>query len=207
MGRGGHRYGAGRPGWHLKAEHCLRLDVASMARRKLLGGGTFTWRWSNTYSGEEVGSINLRVAGDLIRLSYAIDGVATTQNVYVSHTPCNYGGTRPWLNCPQCHQRIGVLFLRGGAFGCRKCANVRYTSQSEDWLGRVWRLQAKLEAKLGADWARPKGMHSTTRARLLERIWNCEEARDAALCDFLEWHTAFPSGRRRKSGPRAGPVQ
>ena len=191
MAHGGYRSGAGRPGWHVKAEHCLRLDVRSLARHKVLAGGIFSWRWTNSYTGEETGSIGLSVWGDSLRLKFSIGGKPTFQDIAVTRTPCHYGGTRPWLACPHCQQRIGVLFLRGGAFKCRRCADVRYSSQSEDAMGRAWRLQHKLEAKLGENWTKPSGMHHGTRAKLLERIFDCERARDDALAVFLSRHTGL----------------
>lgn len=46
---------------------------------------------------------------------------------------------------------------------------------------RTWRKRRKAEAKLGPNGARRKGMHLTTRERLLSLISECEEARNAAL--------------------------
>ena len=50
---------------------------------------------------------------------------------------------------------------------------------------RAWRRQAKLEARLGPNWQRPKGMHHRTRTRLLEGIFECEEIREDALAVYL----------------------
>jgi hypothetical protein len=56
-------------------------------------------------------------------------------------------------------------------------------SQSDDAVGRLWRKQAKIELEhlLAEDRRRPKGMHQTTYAKLMAKIINCEERRDAAL--------------------------
>ena len=74
-----------------------------------------------------------------------------------------------------------MLFLRAGRFACRHRQRIAYGSQSGDLSDRTWRKQAKAEAKLGPNWARPKGMHSTTRERLLSLIWEREEALKAAI--------------------------
>ena len=103
----------------------------------------------------------------------------------IERTACNFGGTRPWLCCPRCRGRVAVLFLRGSQFICRACGRVAYASQSEDSLGRTWRRQRKLEARLGAHWQRPKGMHHATRTRIVEAIHGCEMVRDDALADFM----------------------
>lgn len=185
MGTGGMRYGAGRPGSHVKAEHCLRLNIQDLKRRKLLNGGHFSWRWSNTYTGEEVGSIGIMTTADSARLSFNSDGAPITQTIPITRTPCNYGGSRPWFQCPRCWRKVGVLFLRSSNFMCRHCGRVAYSSQSEDNIGRGWREQHRLEAKLGENWRRPKHMHHKTCERLVSRIIEIEQRRDDALGAFI----------------------
>lgn len=185
MGRGGWRLGAGRPGWHIKAEHCLRLDVRVMARRNALLPGGYSWRWTSTLTGEDCGSIGYAVSASAVTLKFSKNGQPITQHVPLERTACNYGGTRPWFQCPRCGRRVAVLFLRSGLFRCRKCSGVVYGSQADDEIGRSWRRQQKLEARLDEHWRRPKGMHRATRGRILEGIWRCEEERDNALARFL----------------------
>jgi len=188
MGRGGWRYGAGRPGWHVKAEHCLSLDVRRLHRERLLrSGASFAWRWHA--DGESLGSISLRVESAALVLSYALNGEPMSQPVAILRTRCYYGGSRPWFACPRCTRRCAVLYLRAG-FECRKCSRVVYASQSDDAIGRAWRKQWRVERRLGDDWRRPKGMHRATYERLLAAIMECEERRDASLADFVLRH--FP---------------
>lgn len=52
-------------------------------------------------------------------------------------------------------------------------------------MGRAWRIQNRLEDRLGPNWTRLKGMHHSTREKLLARIWACEEAREDALAVFM----------------------
>jgi hypothetical protein len=94
--------------------------------------------------------------------------------------------TRPWFACPHCRARVAVIYMRRGGFYCRRCSQVAYYSQSEDAIGRGWRVQQQAESKLGKGWARPKGMHQATHERLLSIIWECEERREAALSRFVE---------------------
>lgn len=188
MARGGSRYGAGRPGWRAKAEGCMRLDVRDLDRRQLLRTGFFTWRWSNSYTGEEVGSISIQAASDSLELRFNCDGRPVAQHIVIDRTPCPFGGSRPWLRCDRCFLRVAVLYLRGGRFTCRHCGRVAYSSQSEDALGRTWRRQNKLESRLGEDWKRPTGMRRATFESILSRIWDCEEQRDDAICHFLARH-------------------
>lgn len=189
MGTGGMRFGAGRPAYKGKAEACLRLDVRDLARRGLLYAGVSgNWAWSNSRTGERTGTISYSIEEDAAVLTYAIDGEPKVQWVPILRTGCNYGGARPWFACPHCSTRVAMIYFRRGGFHCRKCAQVAYYSQSEDDIDRTWQKQRKAEAKLGKGWSRPKGMHATTRDRLLQVIARCEEQRNAALAVFMARH-------------------
>ena len=192
MGRGGMRWGAGRPAHKGKAEALMRLDARDLARRgSLVNGCSGTWRWTVKGTGEETGSIGYRVEDGALVLSYSLSGEPKTQHVPILATPCNYGGARTWLACPNCRARVALLYLRRGGFYCRSCARVAYYSQSEDVSGRSWQVQRKAEAKLGEYWARPKGMHETTHQRLLAIIYECEEQRDIELARFMATHAMW----------------
>ena len=182
MGTGGSRYGAGRPATHVKAEHCRRIDVRRWQREGILEAGRSGGRqWVDQETGKQTSAISYRSSGDSVTLSYSIDGEPRTQVVWLAATACNYGGTRQWFTCPIRGERVAVLFLRAGRFACRHCQRIAYESQSGDVCDRTWSKQRKAEAKLGPNGARRKGMHSTTRERLLSLIWECEKARHAAL--------------------------
>lgn len=186
MGRGGTRWGAGRPGWRAKAEQSLSLDVRVLARRRLLSHCFYTWRWRNTETGEEVGSIGITAqAGELVIRFRGGDQVVE-QRVLLEKTECHFGGARSWFRCPQCHQRVALIYSLGGRFGCRSCRRIAYSSQSEDVVARDWRKQQKLERKLGDDWQRPKGMHRTTYERLIASLLRCEERRELAIGSLLK---------------------
>lgn len=185
MARGGMRYGAGRPGWHAKAEHCLRLDIRDLARRDLLCRAGFTWQWTDKQSGKELGRIGISTIGGDLTLNYAVNGQPVTEHIGIERTECNFGGTRPWLHCPRCGSRVAVLFLRGSRFTCRPCGRIAYGSQADDLVGRLWRKQRKLERRLGENWRRPKGMHQKTRQRIVTEILECEARREAALLPVM----------------------
>jgi len=186
MGTGGSRYGAGRPAWHVKAEHCRRIDVRRWHREGVLQEGQWgSWVWTDSETGERTASIGYRADRGAMQLDYSIDGVPSSQRISLDRTGCNYGGSRPWFICPIRGERVAVLFLRAGRFACRHCQRLVYASQSGDVIDRTWRRQYKAESKLGEHWQRPKGMHKTTHERLLSIIWDCEERRDAALAGYL----------------------
>jgi hypothetical protein len=188
MGRGGQRWGAGRPAHRVKGEHLQRVEIGRWHRGGYLRDGNwFNWSWNR--GGEPTGSISVRVhSSDALRLVYSLAGDGNerrdaSQLIGLAHTPCNYGKTRPWFVCPVCDQRAGLLYMRAGRFACRQCQRVSYVSQSCDALDRTWRRQSKIEARLGDDWRRPKGMRQRTYDRLIAELVDCEELRDAAFCE------------------------
>jgi hypothetical protein len=189
MGKGGMRWGAGRPGYKAKAEQLPRIDVREWARRGYLRGPLgFSWSWNR--EGEPAGSIGVRVHGpDALTLDYRITANDVARDVAARvemvRTPCPYGGARPWFTCPRCARRVALLYLRGGDFACRHCKRVAYSSQSDDALDRLWRRQSKIETRLGEHWRRPKGMRRHTYERLIAEVIDCEEKRDKALAGFM----------------------
>lgn len=180
MGTGGMRWGAGRPGWHVKAEHCRSIDARRWAREGILPGPRWgSWAW--WIDGDKTGSISYASEGQSLTLSYSLSDEPMRQRVPILTTACTYGGRRYWFGCPRCGGRVAMLYLRNLGFGCRRCCRIAYASQSEDVIGRAWRTQSKIERKLGTHWTRPKGMRQATYDRLLATIMDCEEKRDAAL--------------------------
>ena len=103
----------------------------------------------------------------------------------LAHTARNFGQSRTWALCPHCGYRVGKLYLSAGQFACRQCQRVSYESQSQGALGRSWVKQRKIEAELGDNWQRPKGMIQTTHNRLMVRLIDCHHRRKAALAAFL----------------------
>ena len=147
MARGGSRYGAGRPGWHVKAEHCRRIDARRWQREGILqpgrGGG---WVWTDADTGKQTASIGYSTEPGAVVLNYTMNDRPMRQRVPILATPCHFGGQRQWFACPHCARRVAVLFLRANGFFCRRCNRIAYGSQSDDALGRTWRKQQKVEA-------------------------------------------------------------
>lgn len=187
MAKGGQRWGAGRPAYKVKGEQLRRVDVRRWAKLGYLSRArAFAWSW--TVDGESVGSIGVVVESPMaLSLQYSLtsDGEQRFINdrVTLLHAPCNLGGTRQWFSCPRCARPVAQLYMRSGRFACRHCQRVAYSSQSEDILDRTWRKQRKVEARLGDDWQRPKGMRHATYARLMNQLHDCEAQRDAAFCE------------------------
>jgi hypothetical protein len=188
VSRGGARWGAGRPSTKAIGERLHRVDVREWSRRgDLSRHGHFAWSWRR--GGEPSGSVSVWVSpGEAVTLDFTLtisgERQKVSQRVRLDRTPCQFGGLRSWFACPCCGRRVAVLYLRFGRFACRTCQQVAYASQSEDLIGRMWRRQARLEARLGGSWQRPRGMHRRTYARLLRAVVECEERKDAAIEQF-----------------------
>lgn len=185
MPKGGMRYGAGRPGYKLKTSQTRSIDVRRWKRDGLLAGGYFGWQWTDSDTGKVESSIGVDVSYGVITLIYAANGQLYRNAVSVMTTPCTFGGERVWFSCPRCRQRCAKLFLRWGHFRCRSCNRIAYPSQSEDVIGRLWRAQSKIEARLGPRRTKPKHMRLKTFERLVDRYWQIEEQRDDAFCELV----------------------
>jgi hypothetical protein len=184
MSRGGSRWGAGRQGTKAIGERLQRVDVRVWARRgDLSQPGHFVWTWKR---GEErAGSVSVWVnPPESVTLAYTVTTNGQRrdrrQRIRLEQVRCHFGGWRQWFNCPCCGRRAALLYLRWERFACRACQRVAYASQSEDELGRLWRKQSRLEARLGDHWTRPKGMRHQTFARLFRAVMECEQRREAA---------------------------
>jgi len=120
------------------AEECKSISIVNMKKwgffkaRTHSGGITWTSYGNKTNIAYDFDREKLR-----LRLRYtfsnAEDDPKAKQDYYVrmSTTPCQFGGVRYWMHCPQCGKRSGKLFLAGKyVFACRTCWNLSYQSQN-----------------------------------------------------------------------------
>lgn len=174
--RGGIRFGAGRPGWKPKTSQLRSIDVRRLQREGLLRDGlSYGWQWKDD-AGKVIASIDVRTHDGGLAVSYTTNGEAVAQRIGIATTSCTYGGGRPWFVCPYCHKRVALLYL-SRQVACRTCFRMTYPSQCEDAVGRLWRKQAKIEARLQSG----KRMQERSRERLLHELFRVEEARDGIL--------------------------
>jgi len=90
--------------------------------------------------------------------------------VVVDHTPCNFGGRRPWWRCPECGRRAAILYLGSLGFRCRRCNRLKYRVLNEDAWHRSLRRVRKVRRRLGlpidlldgSSLTRPRYMHHAT---------------------------------------------
>ncbi|HXB76347.1 MAG TPA: hypothetical protein VNX23_02865 [Bradyrhizobium sp.] len=74
----------------------------------------------------------------------------TPQNIRVTWTPCNFGGTRPWMHCPHCNRRLARLFKGLAGYFCRDCVgNPPYESQLRNDMARIYLRAYRLRERIG----------------------------------------------------------
>lgn len=166
---------------------CLKLDVNDFT--DVLTDDEDT-EYSGTASWGDA-EITWRTATEAGRETFRVQYTATQDGseehyeypIRVTRTDCNFGGTRPWWECPRCGDRVGTLYLppSQGKFYCRDCHDIAYSSsRASGNADRTLRMRYnRLRKKLGADPGhpensgipdRPKGMHQETYEELVEEL-------------------------------------
>lgn len=116
------------------------------------------------------------VAGDdnsYLRLKYTIN--ETDHHDYtiaLSRTAMHFGGYRYWFHCPETDKRVTTLYLepKDGRFLSRYAIGALYPSQLETDYDRALAMRKKYADKLrGAALVKPKGMHTSTYEKLLDK--------------------------------------
>ena len=182
MGKGGSRFGAGRPGWRRKCEHLLALDVRVLARRwRLARGLSYSWAWSR--GAEPAGNIGIHAGSDHVRLAYTWTPYGSDPQqveccVRLERTACHFGGSRPWFRCPRCWALRAVIYgvASDGKFGCRRCMRLGYASEAESRIDRINRKFHKLQARLGEDGGKPRWMRWRTFDRISAQLGAADQA-------------------------------
>lgn len=163
-------YGSGRHYGRPTTSSCYSLDVTYLNKERVLKDGiSCTFTWSND-DGDNVASIGITSRANEIELKYNQNDTPKRQTVPIERTPCHFGNSRPWFKCPHCYRRVGKLYVASGGFACRKCYRLTYNSTRMDATDRSWRRIRNLEAKLGNNRSKPKGMHWQTYQRLQWRL-------------------------------------
>ena len=167
------------------------LDVNWLNRNGNLTAGC----WSSVgwlRGGKPSSSIGIHAEEGLLVLDYKWRGrgdewETVFESVPLSHTPCNYGGQRPWFICPgvingvPCQRRVAKLYAAGKYFLCRRCYDLAYQSQRESKPDRLLHKGQNIRVFLGGTGdisklfpLKPKGMHWSTYERLRRKALQAE---------------------------------
>ena len=135
MSRGGRRIGRG----HSSVERCHELTAWGAFRyaHDVNDGVRVSW---------EVGD------DGVLHLRHSRDRRKHSTDIRFLETPCNYGGTRKWFECPRCGRRVGKIYLplhvvsngrRVEWWGCRHCYDLTYEQRQQRNLTDVYEWRAE----------------------------------------------------------------
>jgi hypothetical protein len=174
-------------------EESLGMSVSFFKERGFFNDTTGTGRINWSRDGEKIAEIGYSVLPDRIMLDYRVNGEPVQESIHLEHTPCHYGGSRTWFQCPNCGKRSGVLYLAGKYFVCRKCGGIHYASQSESETDRAIRKARKYRKQLQADadidapiMRKPKGMHWKTFERLVKQSQKAADRANDGLWQYMQ---------------------
>jgi len=172
MSRGGLRWGR----HHISVENCHSLSA----------WGRFVWAWN----GDEDDKFKVKWTGDqggYFILDYKRDGGKYQERISFTKTPCHFGGSRIWLDCPGCGRRVGKLYLpttlysnyndgvRVQNWRCRYFYKLTYEQRRSRNLSRIfeWRAQQVAQKLIEKKnhFYKPKNMHWKTFDNLVDK-WN-----------------------------------
>lgn len=122
-----------------------RIETWWLRRHNYIGGiRTGTLSWSSGFERQTSVGVVVDTVSDspYIRFDYVQTNSEGEQTKYdyrilLSRVPCRFGGKRYYFICPltkngvECGRRVGVVYLCGKWFGCRKCHDLAYESQQE----------------------------------------------------------------------------
>ena len=175
---GGSGSGRRNQGGKNATEDSRPLDIRRLQRAGVLKPGRwFGWKW--TINGKTVADIQVRVEAQRVVLVYRYRrrGDANWQDVeqavYLDHTVCTYGGTRPWWLCPSCGRRVAIVYGPANFYACRHCCQLAYSCQRENAHDRAARRADTIRRRLGwpagifnPSGGKPKGMRWVTFERM-----------------------------------------
>lgn len=155
-------------------EESPAFDIRNLFRSGRLSAGEYTFRrWYAGGGANQKVLVTMEGGRLVLRHSARPDSPTYDQKFFIEHTPCHFGGSRPWLVCPGCSKRVAIIYKNGRYFYCGRCCKLSYPSQVEGVFEGSVRKAERIRKRLGWPhgilfWARakPKGMHYETFERL-----------------------------------------
>lgn len=142
----------------------------------------FWCEWYRDKEGEaHLHSVDPASRERLLTLRSTRGGAEHTQHIFLTPTPCRYGGVRYWFICDRCGRRAGKLYVpadgRSLRWGCRHCYGLTYEQRragydSEYLSWRADRLLDRHGITIDEDhnlFCKPKGMRYATFNQLTAR--------------------------------------
>lgn len=135
----------GRPLYYDTVEDCRQISLPWLRKRGCVRNwysGTITW--TSGFSESSIGfEINLWSDDPFMRLHYTStdrwSGEKTPHDyrIRLIKTPCHFGGSRLWFQCPNCWRKVSTLMMSSqNKYFCRTCLRLTYTSRQRSYHGR-----------------------------------------------------------------------
>jgi hypothetical protein len=193
-------YGSGRSGGRPTVESSLTLDLQRLFKTGWLKAdarilGLLHWTLASTGEetasigfesdlGEQIGYVQLRWTSTNQRSG---EKRQCANHITLTTRAQPFGGRRWFFICPRTGHNATKLHLPPGAdaFASRKAYGLGYRSQRESprdrSLSRVFALHGKIggEGGIGDYILKPKGMHTRTFKRAMQKIYAAEEIVEA----------------------------
>ncbi len=167
---------SGPTGRHGTVEKFAAFDVhhlhrAGALREALVSFPLVSFKWPGL----------VRVTANRWRVDVEFRG-GGSERIPVVWTRCRFGGGRPWFMCVRCNRRVGRLYNTGASLSCRRCLDLRYSSQRRGAKSRSYLQALKLRLRLNGIASvaqpipdRPRRMHRRTYQRLCRRLEKLEQ--------------------------------
>jgi hypothetical protein len=172
------------------------IDIREMQRRRgLAPGSRFVETW--TRGGMVAARVAIEVQKRHLKLQYVHVSAGEEREpvecvVPIVDAPCNYGGLRRWLRCPECKRRIAIIYISRSC-ACRHCHELVYSSQRESAGDRERQRAQNIRMRLGGSAnlftgfpERPKWMRWATYQRLQHEAYEDEIRNLAHLKSMFE---------------------
>lgn len=106
------------------------LNILELARGGYLNPFLkYDWVW-RTNKGADQTTVSITVLTDSLQLIWLMGRDRVMQDVRLTYSLGPQGGKRPWLVCPTCRRRVGMLYHGNFLpFRCRRCCKLAYPSQ------------------------------------------------------------------------------
>ena len=136
----------------LETNHVEQLDIRHFKREGLLNGHSNV---KTTFRDGLIANLDIHANQeckclDIEFLSEDVEEEKRLVRIQLDASCCYFGGLRYWFYCPNCNERIGILYKVNNEFACRKCHDLIYPSKSPDRNSRFYPalLESRLRNKL-----------------------------------------------------------
>ncbi len=143
---------------------------------------------AHSKNGTEVFRMVIAVSEDSLTLHYKLQKQIQKEKIFLNFAPCNYGGSRAYMLCPECDKQYRILYLGNkGRWACRKCLGLAYKIQRLTKRKRHFHMVEKIKNRRFKDGPvsqKPSRMWAKTHADLVNRI---AQHHQEGFESFREW--------------------